>query len=57
MSFIEPLMEHLVSDGCIGQVSEIFDADQPQEPKGCIAQAWSVAELIRAYQLIGGAKG
>jgi glycogen debranching enzyme len=50
--FIEPLMEHLTSDGCLGQVSEIFDGDPPHTPRGCIAQAWSVAELIRAYQLI-----
>ncbi len=32
----------------LGQVSEIFDADPPHEPRGCIAQAWSVAELLRA---------
>jgi len=50
--FIEPLMRHLTEDGCLGSISEIFDGDQPQEPKGCIAQAWSVAELIRVYQLI-----
>jgi len=50
--FIEPLMSHLTEDGCIGSISEIFDGDQPQQPKGCIAQAWSVAELIRAYHLI-----
>ncbi|MHC4665225.1 MAG: amylo-alpha-1,6-glucosidase [Planctomycetota bacterium] len=50
--FIQPLMQHLTEDDCIGQVSEIFDGDAPHEPKGCMAQAWSVAELIRAYQLI-----
>jgi predicted glycogen debranching enzyme len=50
--FIEPLMQHLTEDGCLGQVCEIFDGDAPHKPKGCIAQAWSVAELIRAYQLI-----
>lgn len=52
--FIEPLMRHLTEDGCLGQVSEIFDGDPPHTPRGCIAQAWSVAELIRAYQLING---
>jgi predicted glycogen debranching enzyme len=52
--FIEPLMKHLTEDGCLGQVSEIFDGDPPHTPRGCIAQAWSVAELIRAYQLING---
>ena len=39
--------EHLWEAG-LGQVSEIFDADPPHTPRGCIAQAWSVAELLRA---------
>ena len=38
--------EHL-SDAGLGQVSEIFDGDAPHRPRGCIAQAWSVAELLR----------
>jgi predicted glycogen debranching enzyme len=38
---------HLCEAG-LGQVSEIFDADLPYTPRGCIAQAWSVAELLRA---------
>ena len=50
--FIEPLMQHLTEDGCLGQICEIFDGDAPHKPRGCIAQAWSVAELIRAYQLV-----
>ena len=50
--FIQPLLQHLVEDGCLGSVSEIFDGDSPHKPGGCIAQAWSVAELIRAYRLI-----
>jgi len=50
--FIQPLMRHLTEDGCLGQVCEIFDGDAPHKPRGCIAQAWSVAELIRAYLLI-----
>jgi len=40
-------VNHL-SEGCVGQVSEIFDGDAPQLPRGCAAQAWSVAELLRA---------
>jgi predicted glycogen debranching enzyme len=52
VEFIEPLMRHLTEDGCLGQLCEIFDGDAPHKPRGCIAQAWSVAELIRAYQLI-----
>jgi len=50
--FIQPLLHHLTEDGCLGSVSEIFDGDAPHKPRGCIAQAWSVAELIRVYQLI-----
>jgi predicted glycogen debranching enzyme len=51
-SFIEPLLKHLTNDGCLGQVSEIFDGEPPHKPKGCFAQAWSVGELIRAYLLV-----
>jgi glycogen debranching enzyme len=50
--FIGPLLEHLTEDACLGQISEIFDGDAPHQPRGCIAQAWSVAELIRAYRLV-----
>lgn len=49
---IQPLLKHLIEDSCIGSVSEIFDGDPPYYPKGCFAQAWSVAELYRAYKLI-----
>ena len=42
-----PLQEHLL-DGCLGHISEILDADRPHEPRGCIGQAWSVAEILRA---------
>ncbi len=40
------LVDHL-SDASVGQISEIFDADDPHRPRGCAAQAWSVAELLR----------
>lgn len=40
---------HLADDG-IGTISEIFDAESPFAPRGCVAQAWSVAEVLRAYQ-------
>lgn len=39
--------EHL-DEACLGQVSEIFDGDAPHNPRGCVAQAWSVAELLRS---------
>jgi predicted glycogen debranching enzyme len=44
----QELMLHL-EDAGIGTISEIFDADWPHAPRGCIAQAWSVAEILRAY--------
>jgi glycogen debranching enzyme len=50
--FLQSLLSHLMEDGCLGSISEIFDGDTPHKPKGCFAQAWSVAELIRIYQLI-----
>lgn len=43
-----PFYEHLFESG-VGTVSEIFDGDPPHTPRGCISQAWSVAELLRAY--------
>jgi glycogen debranching enzyme len=33
----------------LGTISEIFDGDPPHTPRGCIAQAWSIAEPLRAY--------
>ncbi len=45
--WIDPLLDHLVHGGCVGSVSEIFDAEAPFTPRGCCAQAWSVAELSR----------
>jgi len=45
------LGDHLAEAG-IGTVSEVFDGDPPHLPGGCIAQAWSVAELIRLYTLL-----
>jgi predicted glycogen debranching enzyme len=38
-----------LDDACIGSISEIFDAESPFTPRGCIAQAWSVAEVLRAW--------
>jgi len=37
-----------LGDACVGSVSEVFDAEPPFTPRGCIAQAWGVAELLRA---------
>jgi predicted glycogen debranching enzyme len=45
--WIDPLLAHVVDGGCVGSISEIFDAEPPFTPRGCFAQAWSVAELAR----------
>jgi predicted glycogen debranching enzyme len=45
-TFLEAFDGHL-SEACIGSISEIFDAMPPHTPRGCIAQAWSVAEVLR----------
>ncbi|AKF09635.1 amylo-alpha-1,6-glucosidase [Sandaracinus amylolyticus] len=37
-----------MNDACVGNISEIFDAEEPYVPRGCCAQAWSVAEVLRA---------
>lgn len=39
--------EYHLEESCIGSVSEIFDGDAPHHPRGCIAQAWGVAEVLR----------
>jgi predicted glycogen debranching enzyme len=46
--FLRPFEEHLKQAG-IGTISEIFDGDRPFTPRGCIAQAWSVAEVLRLF--------
>jgi glycogen debranching enzyme len=43
---LEGFRSHLTEAG-VGQISEIFDAEWPHSPRGCPAQAWSVAELLR----------
>ncbi len=42
-----PLIQHMNEEACIGSISEIFDGDEPHRPMGCVAQAWSVAEITR----------
>ena len=48
LSLLEPIAQH-VNSACIGTVSEIFDGDAPHTARGCFAQAWSVAEILRAW--------
>jgi predicted glycogen debranching enzyme len=45
---LEEFLVHL-DDDCVGTASEIFDAEPPYTPRGCIAQAWSVAEVLRCW--------
>lgn len=52
MEMLEPLLDHFMNSGCVQSVSEIFDGDAPHTPRGCFAQAWSVAALLRAYTLV-----
>jgi predicted glycogen debranching enzyme len=47
-SFLNPIAEHL-DDACLGSISEIFEGDAPHNACGCFAQAWSVAEILRAW--------
>jgi len=46
--FLDGFGPHL-NEACIGSISEIFDAEPPFTPRGCISQAWSVAEVLRAW--------
>jgi len=46
--FLAGFEPHL-NEGCVGSINEIFDAEPPFTPRGCIAQAWSVAEVLRAW--------
>jgi predicted glycogen debranching enzyme len=48
-SYLMPLLRHLNDHG-VGSISEIFEGDAPFAPRGCTAQAWSVAEVLRAWQ-------
>jgi predicted glycogen debranching enzyme len=45
---LQAFPDHLREAG-VGSISEIFDAEEPYSPGGCIAQAWSVAEILRAW--------
>jgi predicted glycogen debranching enzyme len=47
-TFLAPFETHLAADG-LGTIAEIFEGSPPFAPRGCIAQAWSVAEVLRAW--------
>lgn len=45
-------MESALREGCVGQLPEIYDGENPIESKGCFAQAWSVGEILRVYDAL-----
>ena len=47
-ALLDRLVPHL-SEAGVGSISEIFDAEEPYTPRGCVAQAWSVAEVLRCW--------
>jgi predicted glycogen debranching enzyme len=51
LSYLEPMAHHL-NDYGLGTLGEIFDGEPPFAPRGCIAQAWTVAEVLRAWHTI-----
>jgi predicted glycogen debranching enzyme len=54
-SFLEPCADQLKAYG-LGTLGEIFDGDPPFAPRGCIAQAWTVAEVLRAWSAVARAR-
>jgi predicted glycogen debranching enzyme len=48
-SFLSPMIQELDAH-CVGSLSEIFDGDPPHAPRGCIAPAWTVAEVLRVWK-------
>jgi predicted glycogen debranching enzyme len=51
LALLDGFRPHL-SDACIGTISEVFDAEQPYHARGCAAQAWSVAEVLRCLHML-----
>ena len=52
-AWLEPLIAHMSDQRAIGQISGIFEGDEPHRPVGCPAQAWSVAEVLRIASELG----
>lgn len=46
------VMESALREGCVGQLPEIYDGENPTISKGCFAQAWSVGEILRVYEAL-----
>ena len=45
-------IEAALWEGCIGQLPEIYDGENPTSSRGCFAQAWSVGEILRVYDTL-----
>lgn len=48
------VMESALREGCVGQLPEIYDGENPTISRGCFAQAWSVGEILRVYEALEG---
>jgi predicted glycogen debranching enzyme len=53
LEYLRTSLQRHLREGGLGLVGEIFDGDPPHRSRGCIAQAWSTAEAIRLYRLLG----
>jgi predicted glycogen debranching enzyme len=53
LTILRPFEQHL-ADACIGSISEILEGEPPHQPRGAIAQAWSVAEVLRVWRKLAG---
>ena len=51
MPVLAALSAHLRTEGCIGQIGEVFDGEAPHRPGGAPAQAWSVSEVLRVAKM------
>jgi predicted glycogen debranching enzyme len=52
-ALLDGFRKHM-AEACVGSISEIFDAEPPYTPRGCVAQAWSVAEVLRCWAAVCG---
>ena len=53
LQLLQPFIHHL-GDAGLGSISEILEGDPPHRPRGCVAQAWSVGEVLRVWRLLTG---